>query len=122
MNRSTVLSSSPSAHCSTTTPVPTTSAVQSGQTENRITLLVDDTRFTIDPGMFTAHPNTMLGRYVARDLHPKVILIFTWKISLLECLVLEWNLHIQTKGVNMKLLKEFRIRSFELSSTFTAMV
>lgn len=63
MNRTTILSSSPSAHCSTTTP--TQSVVQSavtGQNENRITLLVDDTRFTIDPGMFTAHPNTMLGR------------------------------------------------------------
>lgn len=31
-------------------------------TENRITLLVDETRFTIDPALFTAHPNTMLGR------------------------------------------------------------
>lgn len=65
MNRTTVLSSSPSAHCSTT--IPTQSIVQSvvnGQIENRITLLVDDTRFTIDPQMFTAHPNTMLGRYV----------------------------------------------------------
>lgn len=30
--------------------------------ENRITLLVDETRFTIDPALFTAHPNTMLGR------------------------------------------------------------
>lgn len=33
-----------------------------GPTENRITLLVDETRFTIDPALFTAHPNTMLGR------------------------------------------------------------
>lgn len=30
--------------------------------ENRITLLVDEIRFTIDPALFTAHPNTMLGR------------------------------------------------------------
>lgn len=41
--------------------------------ENRITLLVDDTRFTIDPAMFTAHPNTMLGRMFSSGLeftHP----------------------------------------------------
>lgn len=41
--------------------------------ENRITLLVDDTRFAIDPAMFTAHPNTMLGRMFSSGLeftHP----------------------------------------------------
>lgn len=30
--------------------------------EERLTLVVDNTRFVIDPAMFTAHPNTMLGR------------------------------------------------------------
>ncbi len=74
MNRSTGISSSPLAHCSTTAPSPTVlqSAV-TGHVENRITLLVDDTRFTIDPGMFTAHPNTMLGRMFSSGMeftHP----------------------------------------------------
>lgn len=30
--------------------------------EDRITLVVDNTRFIIDPALFTAHPNTLLGR------------------------------------------------------------
>jgi len=30
----------------------------------RITLLVDEKRFVVDPEMFRQHPNTMLGRYV----------------------------------------------------------
>lgn len=41
--------------------------------ENRITLLVDNTRFAIDPALFTAHPNTMLGRMFSSGLeftHP----------------------------------------------------
>lgn len=74
MNRSAILSSSPSAHCSTATPSPTvTQSAVTGPVENRITLLVDDTRFTIDPGMFTAHPNTMLGRMFSSGMeftHP----------------------------------------------------
>lgn len=44
-----------------------------GQLENRITLLVDNTRFTIDPTLFTAHPETMLGRMFSSGLeftHP----------------------------------------------------
>lgn len=41
--------------------------------ENRITLLVDETRFAIDPALFTAHPETMLGRMFSSSLeftHP----------------------------------------------------
>ncbi|XP_032451647.1 BTB/POZ domain-containing protein 10 isoform X4 [Nasonia vitripennis] len=30
--------------------------------DERITLIVDNTRFVVDPALFTAHPNTMLGR------------------------------------------------------------
>ncbi|XP_070520639.1 BTB/POZ domain-containing protein 10-like isoform X4 [Cardiocondyla obscurior] len=30
--------------------------------DERITLIVDNTRFIVDPALFTAHPNTMLGR------------------------------------------------------------
>ncbi|XP_037027858.1 BTB/POZ domain-containing protein 10 [Bradysia coprophila] len=74
LNRSTLLSSSPLAHCSTTAPSPTVlHPIATGQAENRITLLVDDTRFTIDPAMFTAHPNTMLGRMFSSGMeftHP----------------------------------------------------
>ena len=33
------------------------------QRSERITLLVDETRFVVDPDLFRAHPNTMLGRY-----------------------------------------------------------
>lgn len=32
------------------------------QSDDRITLIVDNTRFILDPALFTAHPNTMLGR------------------------------------------------------------
>ncbi|XP_011299367.1 BTB/POZ domain-containing protein 10 isoform X1 [Fopius arisanus] len=39
-------------------------SVTSGVTlsDDRITLIVDNTRFILDPALFTAHPNTMLGR------------------------------------------------------------
>lgn len=30
--------------------------------EDRITLVVDNTRFVVDPNIFTQFPNTMLGR------------------------------------------------------------
>ncbi|XP_043286760.1 BTB/POZ domain-containing protein 10 isoform X2 [Venturia canescens] len=30
--------------------------------DERITLIVDNSRFIVDPALFTAHPNTMLGR------------------------------------------------------------
>lgn len=30
--------------------------------EERVTLVVDNTRFVLDPALFTAYPNTMLGR------------------------------------------------------------
>nr|XP_014347454.1 PREDICTED: BTB/POZ domain-containing protein KCTD20 isoform X2 [Latimeria chalumnae] len=32
------------------------------QTPERVTLIVDNTRFVVDPNIFTAHPDTMLGR------------------------------------------------------------
>ncbi|XP_017778023.1 PREDICTED: BTB/POZ domain-containing protein 10 isoform X2 [Nicrophorus vespilloides] len=41
--------------------------------EDRITLVVDNTRFVVDPAIFTAHPNTMLGRMFGSGLditHP----------------------------------------------------
>lgn len=32
------------------------------RTSERVTLIVDNTRFVVDPSIFTAQPNTMLGR------------------------------------------------------------
>ncbi|XP_063371109.1 BTB/POZ domain-containing protein 10 [Cydia amplana] len=61
------------------TPLPSTSAAQdpprNGKQlcEDRITLVVDNTRFVVDPAQFTAHPNTMLGRMFSSGLeftHP----------------------------------------------------
>lgn len=72
-----ILASSP--HCSSsfmnigacgqsTSLLPQTMPTITGPAENRITLLVDETRFTIDPALFTAHPNTMLGRMFSSGL------------------------------------------------------
>jgi len=36
--------------------------VSSSTGADRVTLVVDETRFVIDPQLFRAHPNTMLGR------------------------------------------------------------
>lgn len=33
------------------------------RTAERVTLIVDNTRFVVDPAIFTAQPNTMLGRW-----------------------------------------------------------
>ncbi|KAL1130612.1 hypothetical protein AAG570_011854 [Ranatra chinensis] len=44
-----------------------------GASDERITLVVDSTRFILDPALFTAHPNTMLGRMFSSGLdftHP----------------------------------------------------
>ncbi len=40
--------------------------------ETKITLVVDDTRFVVTPSLFTAHPDTMLGRMFSSgfDFHP----------------------------------------------------
>lgn len=41
--------------------------------DDRITLVVDNTRFVVDPALFTAHPNTMLGRMFSSGMefmHP----------------------------------------------------
>lgn len=50
------------------TIVPTTAA----NNPDRVTLVVDETRFVIDPQLFRAHPNTMLGRMFSTS----------WEISL----------------------------------------
>jgi len=37
---------------------------RSSKTSERVTLIVDNTRFVVDPTIFVAQPNTMLGRWV----------------------------------------------------------
>ncbi len=39
--------------------------------DNRITLVVDDTRFVVDPELFKQHSNTMLGRMFSSTLENK---------------------------------------------------
>ncbi|CAH2269152.1 BTB/POZ domain-containing protein 10 [Pararge aegeria] len=61
-------------------PIPSTSTQdlpKNGQKnllgDDRITLVVDNTRFVFDPAQFTAHPNTMLGRMFSSGIeftHP----------------------------------------------------
>uniref|UniRef100_D6RDQ7 BTB domain containing 10 n=1 Tax=Mus musculus TaxID=10090 RepID=D6RDQ7_MOUSE len=38
------------------------------RTSERVTLIVDNTRFVVDPSIFTAQPNTMLGRMFGSGL------------------------------------------------------
>lgn len=48
-------------------------AMTSLASDDRITLVVDNTRFILDPALFTAHPNTMLGRMFSSGIeftHP----------------------------------------------------
>lgn len=40
---------------------------RSVRTSEKVTLIVDNTRFVVDPSIFTAQPNTMLGRYVSQN-------------------------------------------------------
>uniref|UniRef100_UPI00398F4720 BTB/POZ domain-containing protein 10 isoform X2 n=1 Tax=Pristiophorus japonicus TaxID=55135 RepID=UPI00398F4720 len=40
----------------------TKEGTRSVRTSERVTLIVDNTRFVVDPAIFTAQPNTMLGR------------------------------------------------------------
>ncbi|KAI8441279.1 hypothetical protein MSG28_014917, partial [Choristoneura fumiferana] len=59
------------------TPLPSTSsqdAPRNGKQlgEDRITLVVDNTRFVVDPAQFTAHPNTMLGRMFSSGISATV--------------------------------------------------
>lgn len=44
------------------------STSNSTTSEDRVTLVVDNTRFVVDPAIFIAHPNTMLGRMFSSGL------------------------------------------------------
>ncbi|KAL7019568.1 hypothetical protein ACKWTF_011161 [Chironomus riparius] len=45
---------------------------QDGNNQERITLLVDDTRFIIDPGLLIQHPNSLLGRMFSSGIEWQV--------------------------------------------------
>ncbi|XP_037295868.1 BTB/POZ domain-containing protein 10-like [Manduca sexta] len=77
------LSTMPPKNLSSNNPTPSTSTAQEPPKngpksqnqlcDDRITLVVDNTRFVVDPAQFTAHPNTMLGRMFSSGLeftHP----------------------------------------------------
>ncbi|XP_055533038.1 BTB/POZ domain-containing protein 10 isoform X2 [Wyeomyia smithii] len=54
-------------------PKPSSSLKKVLDSEDRITLVVDNTTFSINPSLFTAHPNTMLGRMFSSGMeftHP----------------------------------------------------
>jgi hypothetical protein len=44
------------------TQEPAVASSTAAANSDRVTLVVDETRFVIDPQLFRAHPNTMLGR------------------------------------------------------------
>ncbi|XP_071520999.1 BTB/POZ domain-containing protein KCTD20 isoform X2 [Panulirus ornatus] len=72
----------PSPHVYGTRPAPQAPTHQCQHTketgpppssDDRVTLVVEGTRFIVDPAIFTAHPNTMLGRMFSSGLeftHP----------------------------------------------------
>ena len=64
--------------------VPATHVVSQYANEgDRVTLVVDNTRFVVDPSLFTARPNTMLGRYVL-CFSPQILsnsCNYSWKSS-----------------------------------------
>ncbi|KPI96707.1 BTB/POZ domain-containing protein 10 [Papilio xuthus] len=58
---------------STSTQEPPRNGQKNQLMDDRITLVVDNTRFVVDPAQFTAHPNTMLGRMFSSGIeftHP----------------------------------------------------
>uniref|UniRef100_A0A6P7FX50 BTB/POZ domain-containing protein 10 isoform X3 n=1 Tax=Diabrotica virgifera virgifera TaxID=50390 RepID=A0A6P7FX50_DIAVI len=61
-SRAVLQPTNPKSQCS---PQPNSGIVTA---EDRVTLVVDNTRFVVDPMIFTAHPNTMLGRMFSSSL------------------------------------------------------
>ena len=47
--------------------------VTTANTNDRVTLVVDETRFVIDPQLFRVHPNTMLGRMFSSSWETSLI-------------------------------------------------
>ncbi|XP_044252310.1 BTB/POZ domain-containing protein 10 isoform X2 [Tribolium madens] len=50
------------------TPANASVSAPTSVSDDRVTLVVDNTRFVVDPALFTAHPNTMLGRMFSSNL------------------------------------------------------
>lgn len=46
--------------------------MQSASSDQRLTLVVDNTRFIVDPALFTQHPDTMLGRMFGSSLENNI--------------------------------------------------
>ncbi|XP_026461793.1 BTB/POZ domain-containing protein 10-like [Ctenocephalides felis] len=66
-------SKSPNMASSTSSQPGSSGLNQPSNNEDRVTLIVDNTRFILDPALFTAHPDTMLGRMFSSGLeftHP----------------------------------------------------
>ncbi|NXD12984.1 BTBDA protein, partial [Nothocercus nigrocapillus] len=55
------------------------------RTSERVTLIVDNTRFVVDPSIFTAQPNTMLGRFVALSFLFMALLQDYYKTGVIRC-------------------------------------
>ncbi|XP_045462315.1 BTB/POZ domain-containing protein 10 isoform X2 [Harmonia axyridis] len=72
-NRSRGSLTSPGASKTSSSVQNAAGAAAAAPSEERVTLVVDSTRFVIDPSLFVAHPNTMLGRMFSSGLeytHP----------------------------------------------------
>lgn len=84
------------------------------RTSERVTLIVDNTRFVVDPSIFTAQPNTMLGRYIIIFISI-IFFYYAFPVSIIEkikqlfciseCLDLEENIisHGPTRRESMRL-------------------
>lgn len=78
-NIRTRLPTMPPKNLSCNNPTPSTSTAQDPPKngpklqlcDDRITLVVENTRFVVDPAQFTAHPNTMLGRMFSSGMFLK---------------------------------------------------
>lgn len=72
MSRSTVFKSSKNSNFkSIDTSSSNTNNSNSNSNNNNITLVVDDTKFVVDPEIFKQHSNTMLGRMFSSSLENK---------------------------------------------------
>nr|CAI5843229.1 unnamed protein product [Callosobruchus analis] len=54
--------------CQPSQKSPQPSTAIANMNDDRVTLVVDNTRFVVDPAIFTAHPNTMLGRMFSTSI------------------------------------------------------
>lgn len=76
-----------------------------------VTLVVDNTRFVVDPTLLAAQPNTMLGRCV--DSINQTEIIFIQKLSFIGCSALELSTPVRMTAANSKWPKGFPQRFSE---------